>query len=89
MCRTIGDIEAKKSRFGGNPLVVIADPEINSFKLTLDHDFIFLASNETICLKINFPKATVYMTDLVMRISAKRFGQLTWITGYMYLLGNQ
>jgi protein phosphatase 2C family protein 2/3 len=26
--RTFGDIEAKLARFGGNPKVVVADPEI-------------------------------------------------------------
>lgn len=40
--RTFGDAEAKLSKFGGNPKVVIAEPEIKSFKITKDHDFIVL-----------------------------------------------
>ena len=40
--RTFGDAEAKLAKFGGNPKVVIAEPEIKSFKITKDHDFIVL-----------------------------------------------
>lgn len=41
--RTFGDAEAKLASFGGNPLVVIATPEITSFSLTsAEHDFIIL-----------------------------------------------
>lgn len=42
--RTFGDIEAKLEKFEGNPLVVVSEPEIKSFKITDDHDFIVLAS---------------------------------------------
>jgi serine/threonine protein phosphatase PrpC len=41
--RTFGDAEAKLQRFGGNPNVVIATPEIKAFKITKEHDFIVLA----------------------------------------------
>jgi len=41
--RTFGDAEAKILQFGGNPNVVVATPEITSFKLnSTDHDFIVL-----------------------------------------------
>ena len=40
--RTFGDAEAKLARFGGNPNVVIATPEIKQFKISSDHDFIIL-----------------------------------------------
>jgi len=40
--RTFGDIEAKQPFYNGNPNVVIAEPEIQSFKLTDDCDFIVL-----------------------------------------------
>ncbi|KAL4467053.1 hypothetical protein ABPG74_010650 [Tetrahymena malaccensis] len=43
--RTFGDIEAKVEKLGGNPNVVISEPEIKSFKITDDHDFIVLASD--------------------------------------------
>lgn len=46
--RTFGDIEAKIEKLGGNPNVVISDPEIKSFKITDDHDFIILASKHLI-----------------------------------------
>lgn len=42
--RTIGDIDAKLPKYGGNPNVVIATPDIISFDLTSSHDFIFLGS---------------------------------------------
>lgn len=42
--RTFGDIEAKLEKFGGNPKVVVAEPEIKSFKITSEHDFIVLGS---------------------------------------------
>lgn len=42
--RTFGDIEAKLERFGGNPKVVVAEPEIKCFKIQDEHDFIVLAS---------------------------------------------
>ena len=41
VARTFGDIEAKLPRFGGNPNVIICEPEIRSFKLKDNHfDFI-------------------------------------------------
>ena len=43
--RTFGDIEAKMSSFGGNPKVVIAEPEIKVFKLNDEHEFIILGSD--------------------------------------------
>jgi protein phosphatase PTC2/3 len=40
--RTIGDIEAKDKRYGGNPKVVVADPDIISFRIKNNYDFIVL-----------------------------------------------
>ncbi len=46
VCRTFGDLEAKISAVGGNPQVVIAIPEIRSFRLEPDEcDFIVIASD--------------------------------------------
>ena len=43
VCRTFGDIEAKLTRLLGNPKVVIADPDISSFKIDkVKHDFLAL-----------------------------------------------
>ena len=43
--RTFGDAEAKLEATGGNPNVVIPTPEIKSFKITKDHDFIIMGSD--------------------------------------------
>lgn len=40
--RTIGDIEAKDIRYGGNPKCVIATPDIKSFKIKNNYDYIIL-----------------------------------------------
>ena len=40
--RTFGDIEAKKQKYGGNPNVIVCDPEIRSFKLKNNFDFFFI-----------------------------------------------
>jgi protein phosphatase PTC2/3 len=40
--RTFGDPEAKLEYKGGNPNVVIADPEIKVFQITKAHDYIML-----------------------------------------------
>jgi protein phosphatase 2C family protein 2/3 len=41
--RTIGDIEAKDPKYGGNPRVVIPTPDIKCFKIRNNYDFIVLA----------------------------------------------
>lgn len=43
VCRTFGDIEAKRTKYGGNPKVIIADPEIKAFQINDCHDFLVLA----------------------------------------------
>ena len=40
--RTLGDIEAKDVRYGGNPMCVIATPDIKCFKIRNNYDFIIL-----------------------------------------------
>lgn len=40
--RSFGDIKAKLEKFGGNPNVLIAEPEIMGFKLSAEYDFILL-----------------------------------------------
>ena len=42
--RSMGDIEAKLPELGGNPKAVIATPEIRSFSINTESDFILLAS---------------------------------------------
>ena len=41
--RTFGDPEAKLEYKNGNPKVVVADPDINVFQITKNHDYIVLA----------------------------------------------
>lgn len=43
--RTFGDAEAKLVRFGGNPKVIVAEPEIKAFRITKEHDFITMSSD--------------------------------------------
>ena len=40
--RSFGDVEAKLEKFGGNPNVLIATPEIKAFKIKKEHDFVLL-----------------------------------------------
>ena len=40
--RTFGDIEAKKTKYMGNPKVVIASPDIKCFKIEENYDFVVL-----------------------------------------------
>jgi protein phosphatase 2C family protein 2/3 len=40
--RAFGDIEAKFEKYGGNPNVLIAKPEITTLKINKEHDFIIL-----------------------------------------------
>lgn len=40
--RAFGDIEAKLPRFGGNPNVVISTPDIESFEINSENDFLIL-----------------------------------------------
>jgi hypothetical protein len=40
--RTFGDIETKREKFGGNPNVVVASPEIKEFNIDDHMDFLLL-----------------------------------------------
>lgn len=42
MSKTFGDIEAKRPRFGGNPNVIVCDPDIKCFKVQDNFDFIMI-----------------------------------------------
>ena len=44
--RSFGDIEAKFQKYGGNPKVLIAKPEITYFQIDPNnHDFIMMGSD--------------------------------------------
>ena len=51
--RTFGDIEAKRTKYGGNPRVIIAEPEIKAFKITSNLDFILLACKLRRFIQVN------------------------------------
>lgn len=40
--KTFGDIEAKRVKYGGNPNVIVCEPEIISFKLKDNFDFFLI-----------------------------------------------
>ena len=40
--RTFGDIEAKLQKYGGNPKVIIAEPDVKVFRVKEEYDFIIL-----------------------------------------------
>jgi len=52
--RTIGDIEAKDVRYGGNPRCVIPEPDIKCFKIQKNHDFIILGCDGVFEKRDNF-----------------------------------
>ena len=43
--RAFGNIDAKTEKYGGNPNVVIVDPEIKSFSVTPEIDFLMIATD--------------------------------------------
>lgn len=51
VARSFGDIEAKLDYLGGKEGVVIAQPDVISFKIQDNHDFVLLASNNTLRIR--------------------------------------
>ena len=45
LSRTMGSAESKIKELGGNNNIVTSDPEITSFELKAEHDFLLLGSN--------------------------------------------
>lgn len=45
--RTIGDLEAKDPKYGGNRDVVIAEPELHEYTINEKSDFLILASKKS------------------------------------------
>ena len=43
--RAFGDCCAKLTQYGGNPLVIVADPEIHTIPLSSDLDFLLIGSD--------------------------------------------
>jgi len=40
--KTFGDIEAKRPKYGGNPNVIVCEPDITCFKIQDNFDFIMI-----------------------------------------------
>lgn len=50
VCRSFGDVEAKSEKHGGNPLVIIAEPEVQMLRLSDDYDFIVMGCKSNLLL---------------------------------------
>lgn len=63
--RGFGHIDAKDVNFGGNPKVVISDPEVKSFKIKPEQDFIVLASGSVWSKLSNSEVVQIVVSNLV------------------------
>jgi protein phosphatase 2C family protein 2/3 len=84
--RTFGDLEAKIEKRKGNRNVVIAVPEIKSFRITGDHDFIALAS-DGIYDKINNKEAIECVWNSVNDVKSANIHQQIGL-GVEYIIKN-
>ena len=76
--RTIGDIEAKDPKFGGNPNVIISIPEIKYFDNTDKNDFILI-----FCDGIYEKLKNKDINDCIWdEIKKKKFGDIHNMAGY-------
>lgn len=73
--RTFGDAEAKLKATGGNPNVIIAEPDIKSFKITQDHDFIILG-----CKKFAIKKLFYLGDGIFDKLTNKDVIKAAWET---------
>jgi serine/threonine protein phosphatase PrpC len=69
--RTFGDIEAKRAKYGGNPNVIISDPEIISFQLKDNFDF-FLIGCDGIFERMNNKQIIDVVWDRVSEQTTSR-----------------
>lgn len=78
VCRSFGDAESKSERHGGNPKVIIAEPEVQTMKLTEDQD----------CIILGCKCVFLYLGDGIFdQISNEEIGEAIWMT--MDKLGSQ
>ena len=76
--RTIGDIEAKDPKFGGNPNVIISIPEIKYFDNTDKNDFILI-----FCDGVYEKLKNQDIIDCIWKeIKAKKFADIHNMAGY-------
>ncbi len=76
--RTIGDIEAKDPKFGGNPNVIISIPEIKYFDNTDKNDFILI-----FCDGVYEKLKNQDIIDCIWKeIKTKKFGDIHNMAGY-------
>lgn len=68
--RSFGDAEAKIERFGGNPSVLIATPDIRSFKISSDHDFVLLGCDGIFDMMTNKEAVAEAWSSLAQRREA-------------------
>jgi protein phosphatase 2C family protein 2/3 len=73
--RTFGDIEAKLVKYGGNPNVVIAEPEIQMIKIDSSCDYIILAC-DGIFEKLTNPECVEICWDAINSNSEKSIHEM-------------
>lgn len=69
--RTFGDIEAKRQRYGGNPNVIVCEPEIISFKLKDNFDF-FMVGCDGIFERMNNKQIIDVVWDRISEQTSSR-----------------
>jgi protein phosphatase 2C family protein 2/3 len=87
VCRTFGDPEAKLTQFGGNPNVITATPEIKSFEITANHDFIVLGW-DGIFDKLNNQDTIKCVWNSVEDSMNKNQIHTQWALGVEYIIKN-
>jgi serine/threonine protein phosphatase PrpC len=87
VCRTFGDIEAKLSRFSGNPNVIIATPEIKTFEITSHHDFIVMGC-DGIFDKLNNQDTIKWVWNSVEDSLNNNTVHVQWALGVEYIIKN-
>lgn len=66
--RSFGDVEAKVEKLGGLSGVIVATPEIHSFKIDSSIDFIVIGCKKKINYFILFFKVMEFMTSFLIKI---------------------
>ena len=87
VCRTFGDPEAKLHQYGGNPNVIIATPEIKTFEITHNHDFIVLGW-DGIFDKLNNQDTVQWVWNSVKDSLHKNQVHNQWALGVEYVIKN-
>lgn len=77
--RTIGDIEAKSEKYGGNPNVIISTPDIKYFDITDNFDFILIGCDGV----FEKMKNKQIVDSIWNNINEKDFSDIHNLSGYV------